>query len=68
MSGLTKSNAEQLTPEEIRRRAREWFDRQIEIIALAHGSSWPEHREWIEQYLVAEIRERLLQLGWRDRQ
>ncbi|WP_423459403.1 hypothetical protein [Ottowia sp. VDI28] len=68
MSGITKSNSAQLSPAEIRRRARQWFDRQIEIIALAHGPSWPEHREWIEEYLVAEIRARLLELGWRDRE
>ncbi len=34
-------------------------------IAKAHGASWPEHKEWIEDYLREELRERLHALGWR---
>lgn len=56
-----------LTPAQIRARTAEWYDRQIAVIALAHGSSWPEHRDWIESYLKQEIRERLLELGWRPK-
>ncbi len=65
---IARTDAQRLTPAEIRQRGRQWFDRQIEVIALAHGPSWPEHRAWVEQYLLAELRERLLQLGWRDRE
>ncbi len=56
-----------LTPAEMRERAAKWFDRQIEIISKAHGPSWPEHREWIEDYLREEIRQRLIALGWRPK-
>ncbi|MET3371803.1 hypothetical protein ABIC89_000844 [Variovorax boronicumulans] len=56
-----------LTPEEVRARAVAWYDRQIVVIALAHGASWPEHRDWIESYLKEEIRDRLLALGWRPK-
>lgn len=54
-----------LSPHEIRERARAWHSRQIESIAKAHGASWPQHRDWIEDYLKAELRERLHALGWR---
>lgn len=65
---MSRSTAQKpLTPAQIRARAVEWYDRQIAIIALAHGPSWPEHREWIEAYLKEEIRERLLALGWRPK-
>ena len=67
MSYLSKAIAPKLTPEEIRQRATAWYERQIQVIALAHGPSWPEHREWIEDYLKAELRERLYALGWRAR-
>lgn len=56
-----------LSPAELRTRAQQWYDRQIEIISKAHGPSWPKHREWIEAYLREEIRQRLLALGWRPK-
>ena len=56
-----------LTPAEMRTRAEAWFDRQVEIISKAHGTSWPEHREWVESYLREEIRQRLIALGWRPK-
>jgi hypothetical protein len=55
------------TPVEMRARAQAWFDRQIEIISKAHGSSWPDYRKWVEDYLREEIRQRLLELGWRPK-
>lgn len=61
------SERHNLTPAEIRRQAQEWFDRQVEIISKAHGPAWPEHREWIEDYLRAELRQRLIALGWRPK-
>lgn len=56
-----------LSPAEMRERAKAWFDRQVEILAKAHGDKWPEHREWVESYLREEIRERLIALGWRPK-
>lgn len=65
---MSRSAAQQpLTPAQIRARTAAWYDRQIAVIAMAHGSSWPEHRDWIEGYLKQEIRERLLELGWRPK-
>lgn len=56
-----------LTPVQMRERAQQWFDRQIAVISKAHGPAWPEHREWIEDYLREEIRERLIAMGWRKK-
>ncbi len=56
-----------MTAAEMRERAEAWFNRQIEIISKAHGSSWPEHEGWIRDYLKAEIRERLIARGWRPK-
>lgn len=67
MSYLAKTIDTPMSPGEIRQRARAWYDRQIEIIAKAHGSSWPEHKEWIDAYLQEEIRQRLWDLGWRPK-
>lgn len=58
--------AKRLTPVEIRRRAEAWYERQIENLAKAHGTSWPEHKEWLEDYLREELRQRLHALGWRQ--
>lgn len=56
-----------LTPAEMRERAQQWFDRQIEILSKAHGPSWPNHETWIKDYLREEIRQRLRALGWRPK-
>lgn len=67
MSYLAKTIDTPMSPGEIRQRARAWYDRQIEIIAKAHGPSWPEHKAWIDDYLQEEIRQRLWDLGWRPK-
>lgn len=56
-----------LTPAEVKDRAQGWFDRQVAVISKAHGDSWPDHKEWIEEYLKAEIKERLVARGWRPK-
>jgi hypothetical protein len=56
-----------LTKDEALRLAQEWFDRQIAIISKAHGDSWPTHKEWVEDYLREEVRERLIARGWRPK-
>jgi hypothetical protein len=63
----TKHANRPLDEAEARQLAQEWFDRQIATISKAHGDSWPEHREWIEDYLREEIRERLEARGWKRR-
>lgn len=40
-----------LTPDELKALAQRWFDRQIAMLSKAHGEHWPEHREWLEDYL-----------------
>jgi hypothetical protein len=56
-----------LTPAEVREQAQQWYDRQREVLAECHGREWPMHRDWVESYLKAELRERLIALGWRPR-
>ena len=55
----------QRTPAEVRARAQEWYDRQIAALKLAHGDAWERNREWLEDYLKEELRERLVAIGWR---
>jgi hypothetical protein len=44
-------------------KAMEWWNRQMASIAKAHGSEWPKHRDWIVDYLNAELREHLQKRG-----
>lgn len=67
MTYLAQTINAKLTPDEMRQKAQHWYDRQIDVIAQAHGPSWPAHREWIDAYLQEEIRQQLLDLGWRPR-
>lgn len=57
----------QLSPEEVLQRAEHWYRRQLELLERCHGSQWPKHREWIQSYLRAELRERLIAEGWRPK-
>lgn len=57
----------QHTPEQIRELSKQWYARQIEVLAACHGKDWERNRAWLEDYLQAELRERLLALGWRPR-
>ena len=45
--------------------ARAWFQRQMERCAAKHGSNWPEHREWLAEYINEELREHLESKGAR---
>jgi len=56
-----------LTPAQVRAEAQRWYDAQRSRLAQCLGPAWPEHREWLEDYLKAELRERLTALGWRPR-
>lgn len=55
------------TAEQVRAKAEAWFRRQIETCRLALGTSWPEHKGWVTDYLRQEVRQRLIARGWRPR-
>lgn len=55
------------TPEQVLALAKQWHARQVEILCTALGPSWPEHREWVLDYLREEVRLRLIARGWRPR-
>lgn len=57
----------QETAEQIKATAEAWFRRQVELLRMAHGSSWDEHKAWVVDYLRGEARQRLLARGWRPR-
>ena len=54
--------------EEVQRLAEAWFTRQVERLQEIHGAAWPRNRKWLEDYLRGQLRQRLLELGWRPRQ
>lgn len=64
---MTAAAPAPLTPANIRARAEGWYARQIKTIAESHGNAWPDHRQWIEDYLREELRQRLHALGWRSK-
>jgi hypothetical protein len=61
------SHVETRSHTEVLRLAEQWYHRQLEVLARCHGSSWPEHREWVDAYLRQEIRQRLIAIGWRPK-
>ena len=62
-----KTKTHTVTAAEVRARAQAWYEAQIAIAAAKHGDKWPVHREWVENYLRTELRERLIALGWKPR-
>jgi hypothetical protein len=52
---------------EVRALAERWHQRQVEVAAQCLGPSWPAHREWIENYLAEEVRQKLIARGWRPK-
>ncbi len=55
------------SPEQILAAAEAWLQRQRAVLAERHRSAWPQHRVWIEENLLEEVRQRLLARGWRPR-
>lgn len=49
----------------VRELAQRWFERELEIAKRAHGDRWPEHEAWVRSYVKEEVRQRLLERGWR---
>ena len=56
---LNESNV----PPEYLPKAREWFQHQMERCAEMHGTCWPEHREWVADYINEELRQHLESKG-----
>lgn len=44
-------------PRHLLERSRKWFAGQVERLERIHGSQWEEHKEWLVDYLNAEIRD-----------
>jgi hypothetical protein len=59
--------AEQLTPEQLLAKVEERFQSSIKAFAECHGKDWPEHREFVENYLREQAREYLIAHGWRPK-
>jgi hypothetical protein len=38
-------------------RARAWFTREVRALERAHGDHWPAVKDWLVDYLRAELRE-----------
>ncbi len=55
------------SPAQIRELSEKWYARQIELLAACHGKDWETNREWLEDYLRADLRARLIALGWRPK-
>lgn len=54
-----------LSPDQTRLLAEQWFDRQVTTLRLCHGPRWPDHQVWVEEYLRGQLRQRLIEAGWR---
>lgn len=63
-----KVSPEQFRPAEVLAKAEAWYAQQLAILAQCHGHRWPEHREWVEAYLREQLRQRLIDRGWRPKQ
>ncbi len=59
---------DQLTPAEMLSAAEAWYARQLKALALCHGNRWPEFEEWLSCYLREQLRQRLIERGWRPKQ
>lgn len=55
------------TPAQVRAAAKQWFERQLALLQRQHGSRWPEHEQWLRDYLAQQLRSRLVERGWRLR-
>ena len=56
---------ESAIPPEHLPKARAWFQRQMDRCAEKHGDKWPDHREWMADYINEELREHLESKGAR---
>jgi hypothetical protein len=50
---------EQRIPADLLPQARTWFAKEMRRLEKAHGEAWPNTRDWIADYLNAELAERV---------
>lgn len=55
------------TAQQVRANAEIWFRRQVDLIRRSMGAYWPAHKSWVVDYLRQEVRQRLIDRGWRPR-
>ena len=53
------------SPEAIRALAKAWIERQLVLARERHGQAWRLHEDWVREYLVTAVRQRLIERGWR---
>lgn len=49
-----------ISGDELRARANRWHTAELERATRGMGRRWPEHREWVDDYVRTELRELLL--------
>jgi hypothetical protein len=50
---------ESAIPADVLPQARAWFGKEMARLEKLHGDKWPDHREWLADYLNAELMERV---------
>ena len=50
-------------PQHLHAKARAWYQRQMAQAAEKHGKHWPQHFEWVHDYLEEELRQHLKRKG-----
>jgi hypothetical protein len=50
-------------PPHLLERSRAWFAREVRKLERSHGPHWPAHRDWLIEYLNAELRELVAKAG-----
>lgn len=54
-----------MTPTQMIDAGREWMERQMAHCAQVHGTRWPDHEQWVRDYLLEQLRQRYQARGWR---
>ena len=57
MNDLCQLLDESEIPKHMLNRARIWFSAQVKRLETLHGDQWRDHKEWIADYLNAEVKE-----------
>jgi hypothetical protein len=47
-------------PAELLPKARAWFAQEMARLEKLHGDKWPDHRDWLAEYVSEELRERAM--------
>jgi hypothetical protein len=46
-------------PADLLPKVRAWWVKRMQEAERTHGAEWPKHREWLADYMNAEVRDRL---------